>query len=324
MNYHNSSSFSHATFGCVAIPALLLMFVLRVSAESVVSESIPSPDSASSPVSPLQLSSTSRQKRAPGWGKRNDAELVGDMDSLESSEWEKRAPGWGKRAPGWGKRAPGWGKRAPGWGKRSFDVDSLLEMEDDKEKTNSAELVGDMDSLESSEWEKRAPGWGKRAPGWGKRAPGWGKRSFDVNFPLEMEDDNEKRAPGWGKRAPGWGKRAPGWGKRAPGWGKRSDLELDLDSDEFKVNDKRAPGWGKRAPGWGKRAPGWGKRAPGWGKRAPGWGKRSTIKQCDILYDELKDYSQNDDKASGVAQRLQQIYLDYCGNDGKTNEAARN
>ncbi|KAK3726655.1 hypothetical protein RRG08_016964 [Elysia crispata] len=206
-NCLNSSIY--AKFGYIAVPALLLMFGLRASADHVVSDAISSPDSASSPISPSTLSSSSRQKRAPGWAKRDgleetddDVELEGntvfstwdddDMTNKRAPGWGKRAPGWGKRAPGWGKRAPGWGKRAPGWGKRSLDLESILEDEEDQ--------------------EKRAPGWGKRAPGWGKRAPGWGKR-----------------APGWGKRAPGWGKRAPGWGKRAPGWGKRDDKCQDIE-----------------------------------------------------------------------------------------------
>lgn len=151
---------------------------------------------------------STRQKRAPGWGKRvvdidtyENEKSEERLDSSEDFDVDKRAPGWGKRdmemekqgypeitqyyglsdkrAPGWGKRAPGWGKRAPGWG-------------------------------------KRAPGWGKRAPGWGKRAPGWGKRE---NF------DSEQIA---------MDKRAPGWGKRAPGWGKRSVLEETSPCDSLK------------------------------------------------------------------------------------------
>ncbi|CAI9733021.1 Hypothetical predicted protein [Octopus vulgaris] len=62
-------------------------------------------------------------KRAPGWGKRapvlRKREFEITTPELGDLEFQRRAPGWGKRAPGWGKRAPGWGKRAPGWGKRA-------------------------------------------------------------------------------------------------------------------------------------------------------------------------------------------------------------
>lgn len=248
-------------------------------------------------------------------------------DSLTSSR-HKRAPGWGKRAPGWGKRAPGWGKRND-VSNEFFDLpESVLDSLNRVHtlKSNSYLPV----EVSFSEKSKRAPGWGKRS--WdndvyqsaltrdrGNANTHWRKRRSDA----EQGDESietERRAPGWGKRAPGWGKRSyeDDFNFNNADLNVGSDIwddNVDVDQQLFENSEisheptnimlpartlfsrdllsmeRREPVWaGKRAPGWGKRdyqivipdedasaekrAPGWGKRAPGWGKRAPGWGKR--------------------------------------------------
>jgi len=159
--------------------------------------------SSSSDSSEHNVASSSRHKRAPGWGKRAGVadDIYMDSDSADDllqrvAILNKRAPGWGKRLSSFETDANRLAKRAPGWGKRSQDLD---------QEEDSTIMT-----------EKRAPGWGKRAPGWGKRAPGWGKR-----------------APGWGKRAPGWGKRAPGWGKRSSDECESLNLDVETSFKRF-------------------------------------------------------------------------------------------
>ncbi|GFR77455.1 cerebral peptide 1, partial [Elysia marginata] len=160
--------FCHAIFW-----ALLLVTEHKTLADSTISETVSSSESASSSLSPSSQTSSNRQKRAPGWGKRGWEEM--DDAVVGNSIEDDYSVADGGTPDSVDKRAPGWGKRAPGWRKRTVSEESIPE-EDDTDKRAPG-------------WGKRAPGWGKRAPGWGKRAPGWGKR-------------------GWaGKRAPGWGKR---------------------------------------------------------------------------------------------------------------------
>lgn len=156
---------------CLCVPAVLakLSLVVLLMAVDVISSENSDNDLTTS----FDSQSSSRHKRAPGWGKRSGTTEDLFDDSENDQAFMDRVNAL-KRAPGWGKRFSGFSYGIDG-GKVSQDIDQ------DEEGT-----------------EKRAPGWGKRAPGWGKRAPGWGKRAPGWG----------KRAPGWGKRAPGWGKRS--------------------------------------------------------------------------------------------------------------------
>ncbi|CAG5117312.1 unnamed protein product [Candidula unifasciata] len=251
-----------------------------------------------------------------------------------------------KRAPGWGKRAPGWGKRAPGWGKRSDVSKDLFDPQEavlDNLRISALKSNSYLpEEISSSEQKKRDPGWGKiscqndaYAYPWlrdrSNALPYWRKRRIGA------EQDNgiidiERRAPGWGKRAPGLGKRNyeedlssnnADMDSGYDSWDSNSNVDEQLfenseisqepmisytvlpgrtllSQDVFSVESGATGLAGKRAPGWGKRdyhsemadeAVSQQKRAPGWGKRsyhsdavdedaqtekrAPGWGKRA-------------------------------------------------